>query len=309
MIRNRGVKIAAIAAAVVIAGALAAGPSLLLAGDEKKGAADEKSGEPVFSVKTVSAEHRTLAAFLEVNGDIVSAQEADVFPDTSGKLIAVRTALGARVRKGELIAEIDPSKPGIIYMASPVYAPISGIISRTPVSAGMTVGTGTSLTTISVTENLEITARIPERKVAGLAKGLKAEVSLQAYPGEVFAATVARVSPVIDSASRTKLITLKFDGYDKRVNAGMFARLRINTINYPGVLAVPAEAVLSQHGLSIVYVARGGRAEPRRVGTGVTINGFTEITLGLSAGEKVVIQGQQLLSEGAAVRVIGGGGA
>jgi multidrug efflux pump subunit AcrA (membrane-fusion protein) len=87
----------------------------------------------------------------------------------------------------------------------------------------------------------------------------------------------------------------------------MFARLRINTINYPGILAVPAEAVVNKHGVSIVYVTRGGRAESRHVATGVTINGLTEITSGLSAGESVVIQGQQLLSGGEAVRVIGGG--
>jgi multidrug efflux pump subunit AcrA (membrane-fusion protein) len=196
MTKNKGMKMTAVIAAVLIAGALAVGPSLLAAGDEKNGAEGEKKETPVFSVKTAAAEHRTLSAFLEVNGDIISGQQADVFPDTSGKLIAVRTALGSRVRKGELIAEIDPSKPGMTYMASPVYAPISGIVSRMPVSTGMTVGTDTSITTISVTENLEITARIPERKVAGLEEGLKAEVSLQAYPGEIFTATVARVSPI-----------------------------------------------------------------------------------------------------------------
>jgi multidrug efflux pump subunit AcrA (membrane-fusion protein) len=300
-------KMAAIIGTVLIAGVLILGPSLLAAGDEKSSAAGAKSEAPVFSVKTVSAEHRTLKAFLEVNGDIVSGQQADVFPDTSGKLIVVQAALGSRVRKGDLIAKIDPSKPGIAYMASPVYAPISGMVSRMPVSAGMTVGTGTCITTISVIENLEITARIPEREVAGLEEGLKSEVNLQAYPGEIFTASVAHVSPVIDSTSRTKLITLKFDGYDKRINAGMFARLRINTRNYPDILAVPAEAVLSKHGVSIVYITHNGRAEPRRVSPGVTINGLTEITSGLSAGESVVIQGQQLLSDGAAVRVIGGG--
>jgi multidrug efflux pump subunit AcrA (membrane-fusion protein) len=300
-------KIAAIIAAVAVAGVLAAGPSLLAAGGEKKGAAGEKIEAPVFPVKTAAAEHRTLRAFLEANGDVVSAQQADVFPDTSGKLIRVWAALGSQVRKGQLIAEVDPSKPGITYMASPVYAPISGTVSRTPVSAGMTVGAGTAITTISVTENLEIAARIPERKVAGLAEGLKAEVSLQAYPGEIFTATVAHVSPVIDSASRTKLITLKFDDRDTRIHAGMFARLRITTTTWPGVLAVPAEAVLNKHGASVVYVTRGNRAELRRVAAGVSMNGLTEITSGLRAGERVVIEGQEVLSDGAAVRGIGGG--
>jgi RND family efflux transporter MFP subunit len=117
---------------------------------------------------------------------------------------------------------------------------------------------------------------------------------------------VAHVSPVLDSASRTKLITLRFDRNDSRINAGMFARVRINTKNYPDTLAVPAEALMNKHGAQAVYVAQNGRAELREISTGVTIDGLTEIKSGLSAGETVVIQGQQLLSGGAAVRVIGG---
>jgi RND family efflux transporter MFP subunit len=191
-------------------------------------------------------------------------------------------------------------------MPSPVYAPISGRISSTPVSAGMTVSTGTRITAISVIENLEISARIPEREVAGLREGLKAEVMLQAYPAEVFTATVAHVSPVLDSASRTKLITLRFDRNDGRINAGMFARVRINTKNYPDVLAIPVEAVVNKHSIRAVYVTQNGRAELREIVTGVTINALIEIKSGLSVGEIVVIQGQQLLSDGAAVRVIGG---
>jgi multidrug efflux pump subunit AcrA (membrane-fusion protein) len=318
MAKNTGVKrIAAIIGTAIIAGGLICGPSLLAAGDEsgiatggslasgRSLALGEKSDAPVFSVKTTRAEPHTLKAFLEVNGNIVSGQQAEVFPDTSGKLIGVQVALGSRVRKGDVIAQIDPSKPGMTYMPSLVYAPISGMISRTPVSAGMTVSPGTSITAISVIENLEISARIPEREVAGLKEGLKAEVTLQAYPGEVFTATVAHVSPVLDSASRTKLITLRFDRNDGRINAGMFARVRINIKNYPDTLAIPAEALVNKHGTETVYVTLNGKAELREICTGVTIGGLTEIKSGLAAGETVVIQGQQLLSDGAAIRVIG----
>ncbi|MDR3342073.1 MAG: efflux RND transporter periplasmic adaptor subunit [Treponema sp.] len=307
MAKNRGVKRAALLiGTAIIAGGLIFGPSLLAAGDESNSAAGKKNDTPVFSIKTVQTEPHTLKAFLEVNGDIVSGQQAEIFPDTSGKLIGVQVTLGSRVRKGDIIAQIDPSRPGMMYMPSPVYAPISGMISRTPVSAGMTVSPGTSITAISVIENLEISARIPEREVASLREGLKAEVMLQAYPGEVFTATVAHVSPVLDSASRTKLITLRFDRNDRRINAGMFARVRINTKNYPDALAIPVEAVIHKHSVRAVYVAQNSRAELREIVTGVTIDGLIEIKSGLTAGEIVVIQGQQLLSDGAVVRVIGG---
>ena len=293
---------------MLIGSGLLFGPTLLAgADDQTEAAAKEKT---VYSVRTAPAQKQTLHAYLDVNGDIVAAQQADVFPDVSGKLASVRVSLGSYVHKGDIIAEVDPSRPGTAYMNSPVYAPISGIVSKTPLSVGMTVSTNTSITLISVNENLEITARIPEREIAGLETGLKAEVSLQAYPGETISATVSRVSPVLDSASRTKLINLKIDKNDDRINAGMYARIRINTRSYPDVLTVPAEAVINNRGTAMVYVVQQDEAglpvaTRREVICGVTLQGWTEIRSGLGEGEAVIVQGQQLLAGGEHLRVIG----
>ena len=297
-----------VAGTVLIAVGLLFGPTILTGADNQ--AETETQETPVYSVKTADVREQTLYAYLDVNGDIVAAQQADVFPDVAGKLVGVRASLGSYVRKGDLIAEVDPSRPGTDYMKSPVYAPISGIVSKTPLSVGMTVSPNTSITLISGSENLEISARIPEREIAGLTTGLKAKVSLQAYPGETFSATVTRVSPILDSASRTKLINLKFDNNDNRINAGMFARIRINTRSYPDILTVPSEAVTANRGVDTVYVihqdATGMPVAARReVSCGVTLQGWTEIKAGLGEGERVIVQGQQLLSGGERLRVIG----
>jgi multidrug efflux pump subunit AcrA (membrane-fusion protein) len=301
--------IGGIALAVLI---LMLGPSLLFAADGNKVA--EHAQAPLFSVKTADAGQRTLRAFLEVNGDIVSAQQADAFPDVPGKLVKVHVALGSQVRKGEVIAEVDPSKPGSAYMRSPVHAPISGTVSKAPLMVGTTVSTASSVAVISAINSLEISAHIPEREVAGLETGLKAEVSLQAYPGEIFTASITNVAPVLDTASRTKLITLKFDQDDSRINAGMFARVRINTRTYDDILTVPSEALVNRRGESLVFVVKdsqsagdiqeAARVEARNVAAGVTLDGWTGIKSGLREGETVVIQGQQLLSGGEAVRVV-----
>jgi multidrug efflux pump subunit AcrA (membrane-fusion protein) len=299
---------AIILGAVFAAAGLIFVPSLI--GDDRKKAPVEDEA-PLLSVKTAAAERRTLRAFLEVNGDVVSKQQADVYPDMPGKLVRLNVALGSRVKKGDVIALVDPSKPGMTYMNSPVYAPISGIVSETPLSLGTTVSQSQSITSISLMDDVEISARIPEREIAGLAAGLEADVTLQAYPGEVFGANVSHVSPVIDSASRTKLITLTFDENDSRINAGMFVRVRLNTRSYDDVITVPAEALINRHGENHVYVLQNGeageaRVEQRTVVAGVTLEGRTEIISGLAAGEAVVVQGQQLLSGGETVRVIGG---
>ena len=297
-----------VAGTVLIAGGLLLGPTLLAGADNKTEAAAKET--PVYSVRTASAQKQTLHAYLDVNGDIVAAQQADAYPDVSGKLVSVYTSLGSYVRKGDIIAEVDPSRPGTTYMNSPVYAPISGIVSKTPLSVGMTVSPSTSITVISVNDSLEIAARIPEREIAGLETGLKAQVSLQAYPGETVSATVSRVSPILDSASRTKLINLKIDKNDDRINAGMYARIRINTRSYPDVLTVPAEAIINNRGAAAVYVMQQDEAglpvaAKREVSCGVTLQGWTEIKAGLNEGEAVIVQGQQLLSGGERLRVIG----
>jgi multidrug efflux pump subunit AcrA (membrane-fusion protein) len=267
--------------------------------------AAEKSA-PVFSVRTAQAERQTLETYLEVNGNIVSERQVTVFPDIAGKLASVRVELGSAVRKGDLLAEVDASRPGTVYALSPVYAPISGTVTTVPPAAGATVAASSGLFTISGTGALEVEAHIPERELGQLRTGLKAAVSLEAFPGEHFSATVTRLSPVVDPASRTKKIVLHFDEADTRINAGMFARVKLSTRRFVDVVSVPSGALVESRGKTGVYVPDllTGAVNFRETETGVTVDGETEIRAGLAAGETVVIQGQQFLSDGAQVRVI-----
>ena len=264
----------------------------------------------VFSVRTADAEKRGLQAYIEVNGNIVSEQQVTVVPEAAGKLVSMRVTLGSRVQKGALVAQIDPSRPGAQYSLSSVYAPVSGVVVSAPVSAGSTVSTATALFTVAAAETIEIEALVPEREVGQLRTGLGAEVRLEAFPGEVFPAELARLSPVVDSMSRTKKIALRFVRDDPRINSGMFVRIKLNTRTYENVIAIPQDAVVDHRGKTVVYVLAESAGETatvhmREVETGVSVDGELEIKGGLSAGEKVVVQGQQFLTDGAAVRVIG----
>jgi RND family efflux transporter MFP subunit len=269
----------------------------------------------VFTVRAEAAEIRNLQAYIEVNGNIVSEQQVAVVPEAAGKLVSMKASLGSTVRKGDLLAEVDPSRPGAEYALSPVYAPVSGVVASSPVPVGSTVSTGATLLTLAAAGSLEIEALIPEREVGQLHRGLRAAVRLEAFPGEAFTAELTRLSPVIDPASRTKKITLKFLADDPRINAGMFARIKLNTRSYENVISIPQQAVTDKRGSTVVYVVNTNTINTdtnntpsvtmREVSLGVNIDGEVEIKDGISAGETVVIQGQQFLTDGAAVRVIG----
>jgi len=274
----------------------------------------------VFTVRTEDAEIRTLEAYLEVNANIVSGHQVAVLPEANGRLVSMRVSLGSTVQRGALIAEVDPSRPGAEYSISAVYAPVSGMVVSSPQPVGSTVSTGTVLMTIAANNSIEIEAMIPEREVGQLRTGLKAEVRLEAFPGEIFNATLTQVSPVVDPASRTKKITMRFDRQtngliDPRINTGMFARVKLNTRIYENVISIPQEALVENRGKTVVYVLteqtrfenpdNAFAVELREVTIGVNVDREVEIKSGLHAGESVVVQGQQFLTDGALVRVIG----
>ncbi|GHV14847.1 hypothetical protein AGMMS49938_11700 [Fibrobacterales bacterium] len=302
--QNRKTKFAAVVATVAVAAILVFAPSLLAKNSDPADIASVPVAEKsVFSVKTVFAEVQTLKSFIEVNGNVAGKQQVAVFPDAAGKVAQVFVALGSKVKKGDIIAQIDPSSPGSVYMNSPVYAPISGTICSTPLSVGTLVSQGEQILTIATANDLQIEAFIPEREVGRLKTGLWAEVLLPAFPNEVFTATIARVSPVLDPQSRTKEIVLYFGKNTAKVNAGMFAKVKVNVGVYPNVITVPAESVVEISGKKFVYAVSNGIANLREVNIGITIDNMAEIKSGIVAGESVVVQGQQFLSDGAMVVV------
>jgi multidrug efflux pump subunit AcrA (membrane-fusion protein) len=260
-----------------------------------------------FSVRTTVVEQGTIQDYIEANGDIVFDSTVEVNPYVAGKLVSIRLPLGSKVAQGELIAEIDPSTPGSAYALHQVYAPISGTITSLPLSAGSKVSTTSIIAKIGVLDSggLQVSSRIAERYIGVLRTGLKANISLEAYPGVRFPATVSRVSPVVDSTSRTKEIRLSFDRPDARINAGMFARIRLDTISYANRLKVPADAVISDStGSHVFVVIPGDTVAKRPVELGITVDGIAEIRAGLALGDTIVVEGAAVLTDGAKVKVL-----
>ncbi len=261
------------------------------------------SGNTVFTVRSVEAKKAVLTDYVITNGEVESQTAVEVFPSMSGKIAQINVMLGSHVNRGDVIAKVDPSEPGTKYALSPVEAPISGSIVSSPLKIGTTVTTNSAVTMIGDIDNLQISCSIPERYVAELKTGLKAEVSLEAYPGIVFSATVSRVSPVVDSSTRTKEIILNFDKKDSRINAGMFAKVKLYTTRYSGQLVVPSDAVvLNDDGSAYLFVVNDNNTVSRReVKTGKSVDSMIQITDNLMADEKVVYEGMLSLSEGAKV--------
>jgi len=231
-----------------------------------------------------------------------------VYPDIGGKVVEYRVALGDHVEKGQAIATIDPSKPGSVYALSQAISPIAGTVTSILAQQGETVTSSSSLAKVGVVEDLKVVVRLAERDSARVARGMSAKIGFEALPGESFSASVSRVSPVLDPASRTREIWLASSSRDRRISAGMYAKVRLFTNPVLGQVVITSAAVKVRNGESFVFVvsnqADATTAEKRIVKTGTEVDGEVVVLSGLASGEKIVYEGQGGLSDGARIAVV-----
>ena len=265
-----------------------------------------KKSQTVTPVRTVVANEVILQDYVMTSGDIQTQTSIEVFPSIGGTVVQMNVSLGSPVKKGDVIGYIDPSEPGSYYAKSPITCPISGSILTAPAKPGQKVQASSVITKIGDIENLQISAKIPERYVAELAVGQKAEIKLEAYPDVSFSASVVRISPVVDSATRTKEIILNFDKKDSRINAGMFAKVKLFTSAYKGTFAIGQDSIVSNSDKNYLFVVNDDdTVSKREVTLGKNVDGYYQILSGIEFGETVVTEGMLTLYEGAKVRDIG----
>ncbi len=268
---------------------------------KKEEAATPVARERVYAVVTQPASEATLQDSIEINGEVNVKTNIAIYPEIGGKLVALSVEVGDRVQKGQVIGTVDPSKPGYNYVMNPVKSTISGVVTQVISRVGTTVTTGTSIVTVGDIDNLIIHANIPERNVGELKKNLSADVFFPAYPDIPFKAHITWISPVVNSASRSKQIELTLDKKDPRINIGMFPKVKLHTTVYEGYIAVPDDAVVTRAEQDYVFVVKGDIASRVPVKKLITIDNTTLISEGLSKGDNIVIDGMDVLVDGSKV--------
>ena len=260
-----------------------------------------------LTVGAVRAEPASLIQTIRLNGDVSSRSKIALFADTAGKLVSYEAGIGSEVRRGSVVARVDPSRPGAPYAVSPVRSTIDGTVIDLPYTVGETVSTSSPVAVVGVLNDLQIITHVPEKYISILRTGLTASVSLVSWPGEVFPAVVTMVSPVVDTASRTVEIRLDVTDTAGRLRHGMFAVIVLVTREVRDTIVVPKTAVRTYNQQNVVYVIDGdGIARRTVVETGFSNDTEIQLVSGVSFGQLIVASGA--VSDGSPVRVAGGEG-
>jgi multidrug efflux pump subunit AcrA (membrane-fusion protein) len=292
---------------------------ILLYGCERKNQ-DGPDGPPgseterqvsVFAVNTTTAVQGQIQDYIGLSGDIVAGSTVDAYSETAGRVARLHVVVGQRVNRGQIIATIDPSRPGMDFLMSDVTAPIGGTVVALPAQIGMTISQAVPLVRISGGNGLEIKLFISERFISKMALNLPCIVTLDAWPGEVFRGSISEIAPTVDPASRTMEVRVTVNNPGDRLKAGMFAKVRIITEIKDNIVKIPASAMISRFGEEYLYVVEKDPenlehniVRKRLVVPGILIDGVLEIQYGLAANEEIVARGQSLLEDGARVNII-----
>lgn len=273
-------------------------------GESDQSSEDEEDTESI-AVEVEEVGRTGIQETVYLTGEIEPRRTIDVVPDQAGEITELNVEIGDRVRRDDVIAVVDPSSPGQRFSPGPVRSPITGTVTAVISREGSNVSQQAPMARIASTEDLEIQAFVPERRIGSLSVGQRAVVTLDAYPDETFQAEVVRIAPQLNTESRSLPTTLRFSTADNRIRPGMFARIDLLVEQRADAITVPQRSVVRRaEGNYMFVVNEQEEADRRAVELGVSSNGRIEIRDGIEPGERIVTRGQNLVQDGSALRIV-----
>lgn len=253
---------------------------------------------PVKVLKIVLAD---LSEALEYAGDIKAQDEAIVYPKVSGKIIEKIKEEGSPVNKGEPILYIDRDETGLRFEKAPVESPLTGIVGRIFVDIGQSVNIQDKVALVVNMDKVKIGLDIPEIYLPKVSLGQKAKIALDVYPDKIFMGEASKISPVLDTATRSAPIEILLDNPGHLLNSGMFVKAGLILSEHKGVPVILKEGIMGHTPDLYCFVIKDKKASLRKITLGIRQGQYYEVTSGLQEGDSVVVLGQQRLREGSEV--------
>lgn len=171
-----------------------------------------------------------------------------------------------------------------------IVAPFDGVLGLRQISEGALINQSTPITTIDAIDVINLDFSVPERFIATMAPGQEVDAHVQAYPGRLFRGTVKTVASRVDPVTRSVIVRAEVQNSDHALRPGLLMTVEVISRTWQG-LSIPEEAVVPSGGRNYVFLKSGDMAERREVKLGIRRPGYVEVTEGLQAGDRVVVEG------------------
>jgi RND family efflux transporter MFP subunit len=182
-----------------------------------------------------------------------------------------------------------------------VRAPISGVITAMMVNPSEKVFPGKDLFTVASTSGYKAVIMVPESEIGMLKKGAKATATWQE---ETITGRISQISLAMDRDSKAFRVEVLFPGINRNISYGVTAEINIEVMAKPNVIVVPRDNILFENGNKFVWRNVDNKAVKTAIETGLDNSLTFEVVSGLNAGDILITEGINMLTENAKLRVI-----
>jgi len=191
------------------------------------------------------------------------------------------------------------------YDDAAIKAPLAGRLADRYVNDAAMVMAGDKIGVIVDARNMKLRTSVAENEVALVKAGQAVEVIVDALPGVKFSGKVFSVAQKANHERTYPVEILAQNDKTESLKSGMFGRATIQVANVTDAIVVPDEAVFSDAAQRhYVFIEENGIAKRVNVQLGLKQNDRVQIINGLAAGARLVVSGQQRLTDGAKVRAL-----
>lgn len=316
----------------------------------------EKVREVVpVTVKTEKAEPVPVNGSQEFSGTVEASDDAALSFASGGTVTKIYVSVGDMVKKGALIAEVDPVSVRNAYDAAKamreqaedayrrmkqlhddgsltemqwievqsklrqavsaeniarkslsdcrLYAPYSGYVAEKLVEAGQNAAPGMPVIKLVSINNVKIKIAVPEDEMSGIRVGQSALVRVPALQNMSCGGRVTEKGVSADPLSRSYEVKIEVANSDHKLLPGMVCEAYVGGNLEATAVALPAEIIqIDTDNRPFVWTAVGGKAHKTYVDVGESTGSCVVINGGIGTGDKVIVSGQQKVSEGTKIK-------
>ena len=194
-----------------------------------------------------------------------------------------------------------------------VLAPFSGVVTSRTVDLGALVVAGAAaaarpLLTLVQTDTVRVMLNVPQSAAARVRTGMRARVLVRDAGDSAASGTVVRTAGAIDPVTRTLLTELHIPNRARTLLPGMYAQVQF-TVPSTGVsLRIPAIALIVRGEGTLVARVENDTVQLVPVTLGRDFGTSLEVLDGVKAGDALVVNPPESLSDGLRVRAVARGG-
>ncbi len=184
-------------------------------------------------------------------------------------------------------------------------SPINGVVTARNYDKGDMYSMTQPIFVVEQIQPVKMLVNVSESLFTQVSEGMEFDITVDAYPGEIFKGKVNLLYPTVNAATHTFPVEVVCENKDERLRPGMFARVTAN-FGTNHHIVVPDNAVVKQQGSGehFVYVLQpDNTVKYTLVQLGKRMGNRYEIVSGINEGDRIVTEGQVRLKDGVSVTV------